>query len=127
LDTLVEPLFQSITTIPRRIEMSKTLFALLPLAAMLALAGCQTVPLTTTKEPMALDFALKRARFEMNCPAATASVLSKQTIEPAFQTLRFNGVERAEFTIGVAGCNQRTTLVVICADGADGCFAADGR
>ena len=76
---------------------------------------------------MATDFALKRARFEMNCPEATATVLSKQTIEPPMAAMRFGAVERAEFTIGAAGCGKRQTLVVVCADGSDGCFAAEGR
>jgi len=76
---------------------------------------------------MALDFALKRARFEMNCPDATGSVLSKETIEPPRGAgPRLQGVERAQFTVGVSGCGKRETLAVICADGADGCFAADG-
>ncbi len=90
-------------------------------------SGCTTTPLTTTKEPMALDFALKRARFEMNCPGATGSVLSSETIEPPRTAgPRLQGVERAQFTVGVSGCEKRETLVVICADGADGCFAAEG-
>jgi hypothetical protein len=90
-------------------------------------SGCTTTPLTTTKEPMALDFALKRARFEMNCPGATGTVLSSETIEPPRAAgPRLQGVERAQFTVGVSGCEKRETLVVICADGADGCFAADG-
>jgi hypothetical protein len=89
-------------------------------------SGCNTVPLTTSKEPMALDFALKRARFEMNCPAATGSVLSSETIQPPIEGPRVQGVERAQYTVGVSGCDKRETLVVICADGADGCFAADG-
>ena len=76
---------------------------------------------------MALDTALKRARFDMSCPTATGTVLSKQTIEPAIRNARFAGPERAEFTIGVEGCGKRETLVVICADGGDGCFAADSR
>jgi hypothetical protein len=106
----------------------KTLLSHLTIVAMAGLSACSSVPLTTSKEPMAIDYALQRARFEMNCPAATATVLSKQTIEPPMVGVRFGamGVERAEFTIGVAGCDQRRTLVVVCADGADGCFAADG-
>ncbi len=59
---------------------------------------------------MATDFALKRARFEMNCPEATATVLSKQTIEPPMNAMRFGAVERAEFTIGVAGCGKRENV-----------------
>ena len=97
----------------------------LPLAAALLAAGCASVPLTTEKEPMALDFALKRARFDMNCPEATATVLSKQTIESPVRTVRYQGIDRAEFTIGATGCGKRQTLVVLCADGGDGCFAVD--
>jgi hypothetical protein len=100
---------------------------ILPVVALGLLAGCNTTPLTTTKQPMALDFALKRARFQMNCPQATAAVLSSETIQPPLNVgPRFSGPERAQFTIGVSGCEQRSTLVVICADNSDGCFAADG-
>jgi hypothetical protein len=95
-------------------------------ATVAAVSGCATVPLTTEKEPMAMETALKRARFDMNCPEATGTVLSKQTIESPVRGPRVHGVDRAEFTIGVTGCGKRQTLVVLCADQADGCFAADG-
>jgi hypothetical protein len=36
-------------------------------------------------------------------------------------------VPRAAYTIGVAGCDQRDTYVVICPEGGTGCFAADPR
>jgi hypothetical protein len=108
-------------------HMIKMLLRTLPIAAVVTLSGCATEPLTTTKEPQALETALSRARFQMGCPEATAAVLSKQTIEPAIRNVRYGGAERAEFTIGVSGCGKRETLVVICADGGDGCFAADGR
>jgi hypothetical protein len=107
--------------------MFKAMLKALPIAAMVVVSGCASVPLTTAKEPMALDTALKRARFDMSCPAATGTVLSKQTIEPAVRNVRYAGPERAEFTIGVEGCGKRQTLVVICAEGGDGCFAADGK
>jgi len=107
--------------------MLKALLRALPIALVVAVCGCSSIPLTTSKEPMATDFALKRARFEMNCPEATATVLSKQTIEPPMAAMRFGAVERAQFTIGAAGCGKRQTLVVVCADGSDGCFAAEGR
>jgi hypothetical protein len=107
--------------------MEAQLHKLLSIAAVVAIAGCNTTPLTTTKQPMALDFALKRARFEMSCPEATGSVLSSETIQPPNIAPRFAGPQRAQFTIGVAGCGKRETLVVICADGSDGCFAAEGR
>jgi hypothetical protein len=100
---------------------------IVPLAVAVVACGCQTTPLTTPKEPMALDFALKRTRFEMNCPTATATVLSKETIQPPNVGPRFVGVQRAQFTLGVAGCDKGSTLLVICADQSDGCFAAEGR
>jgi hypothetical protein len=96
-------------------------------AAALVLAACSTTPLTTTLQPTAMDYALKRARFEMNCPSATGSVLSSETIQPPARALMVNqGPERAQYTIGVSGCDQRKTIVVLCAQGGDGCFAANG-
>ena len=35
-----------------------------------------------------------------------------------------NGIQRAEYTIGVTGCGRRETFVVICPQFGDGCFAA---
>ncbi len=98
---------------------------MLGIAAVVAILGCQTVPLTTQLQPMALDFALKRARFDMNCPTATGSVLSSETVQPVLNGPRMmGGPERAQYTIGVTGCDQRQTLQVICAQGGDGCFVA---
>jgi hypothetical protein len=57
----------------------------------------------------------------MNCPSATGTVPSSQTIEP----IVWAGPERAQFTIGVSGCGQRQTIVVICSDASTGCFAGD--
>ena len=103
--------------------MANKFFNALPLAAVAVISGCSSIPLTTSAEPMAVTTALTRARFDMNCPAASGTVLSKMNIQP----LLFNGPERAQFTIGVQGCGKQQTLVVLCADNADGCFAADGR
>ena len=59
----------------------------------------------------AVDTALQRVRFDMNCPSATGQVLSRQMIQPV--SFRF-GVERAEYTVGVEGCGQRQTIIVVC-------------
>ena len=40
---------------------------------------------------------------------------------------RFGGVVRAEYTVGVAGCGQRATYLVICPEDGSGCFAAGAR
>jgi hypothetical protein len=44
--------------------------------------------------------------------------------EPAIVGTRVYGMDRAEYTIGVSGCGDRKTFVVICPDGGDSCFAA---
>jgi hypothetical protein len=104
------------------------ILGMLPIAAGLVVSACNTTPLTTSLQPMAMDFALKRARFEMNCPTATGTVLSSETIQPPARVLMANqGPERAQYTIGVTGCEKRQTIVVLCAQGGDGCFAANGQ
>ncbi len=95
------------------------------IATLLFSAGCSTTPLTTTLQSTALDFALKRAQFDMNCPAATGSVLTSETVQPVLNGPLMMGTERAQYTIGVTGCGQRQTIQVICAQGGDGCFTAN--
>ena len=98
-----------------------------PAAAMITAAACSTTPLTTSLQPMAMDYTLKRARFEMNCPTATGSVLSSETVQPVLNGPLMMGTERAQFTSGIQGCGQRQTMVTICAQGSGGCFAANGQ
>jgi hypothetical protein len=77
------------------------------------------------KQPTAMKTALERGRFDLDCPTATGTVLSRDFIQPAVQGPWVNGLERVEYTIGVAGCKKRTTYVVICQEGTDTCFAAN--
>jgi len=88
--------------------------------------GCATQKqLLTQKQDGAVQTALQRGRFDLNCPAATATVLSSDFIQPAVQGPWVGGLERVEYTVGVAGCNQRRTYVVMCQVGTDTCFAAN--
>ena len=75
------------------------------------------------KQGMAMQTAVSRGQFEMNCPNAMGTVLSREVVQPALQGPLVGGLQRAEFTVGVAGCGKRTTFVVICPDEGDGCFA----
>ncbi len=89
-------------------------------------AGCASQQqMLDQRQPAAVQTALARGRFDLNCPDATATVLSQDYIQPAIQGPWVNGLNRVEYTVGVAGCNQRTTLVVICQEGTDTCFAAN--
>jgi hypothetical protein len=107
------------------IAMKKILLAGIGLVT---LAGCQsTDQILDASQPMALDTALKRGQFEMGCPTATGTVLSRQVIEPVIRGPRYGGTERYEYTIGIEGCGKRETQVVICPEGGGGCFAAQSR
>lgn len=67
-------------------------------------------------------------QFELDCTAATGQVISRETLQPVVQTFRYSGPDRAEFTVGVVGCGERATYVVICPDNGSGsCFAGAGR
>ena len=95
------------------------------LAMSLIATGCATQQqLLAQKQPTAMETALQRGRFDLNCPSATATVLSQDYIQPAIQGPWVGGLNRVEYTVGVAGCNQRTTYVVLCQEGTDTCFAA---
>ena len=93
--------------------MKKTLLVAVGMVAL----GCQsTQQMLDASQQTALNTALTRARFDMNCPTATGTVLSRQVIEPVI----FGGTQRNEYTIGIEGCGQRTSSVVICPQGGDG-------
>ena len=94
------------------------------LAAALVVAGCQTqAQMLASDQATASQVAARRGQFELNCPQVTTTVLSSNVLQP----LLWGGEERAEYTIGVAGCGQRTTYIVVCALGSPSCFAAASR
>ena len=100
---------------------------LIAMIAALAAAGCASgPPFIAVEQPIAMQTAQRRAQFEWNCPAATAQVLSQEMMTSPLEYTRFAPPQRAEYTVGVAGCGQRNTYLVICTDGG-GCVAAAGR
>jgi hypothetical protein len=104
--------------------MSKTAAAVMLMAAVAA-AGCMSqAKFLDDKQAMAMQTATSRGQFEMNCPAATGTILSREVVQPVLQGPWVGaGIQRAEYTVGVAGCGRRTTFVVICPEEGDGCFA----
>jgi len=108
----------------------KKIYMLLALVAVLATAGCQTQQqMVQSSQGMALQTALNRAKFDMNCSSATGQVLSTNVSQPSVQG-RFAsayGVQRMEYTVGVTGCGKRRTYIVVCPEGGTGCFAAPAR
>ena len=103
----------------------KKLRILLTLAVIVAASGCASQgQFLDSKQDMAIQTAVNRGKFEMNCPQVTGELISREVVQPALQGPYVGGIQRAEFTAGVAGCGNRLTFVVICPEGGEGCFAA---
>lgn len=104
--------------------MSKRIrFLLLALAA-LGAPGCQSQSqILQDESATAMQVAVNRGRFEMNCPQATGTILSSNLLQPVV----WGGLERAEYTVGINGCGQRRTYIVVCQLGSVSCFAAAGQ
>jgi hypothetical protein len=103
---------------------------LVMIASASALAACASQQqLVDEMKPQAVETAQKKGSFEMNCPAATAQVLSDEMIQQRATYGPYAGMppERAEYTVGVQGCGQRTTYTVVCAHGGTGCIAANSQ
>ena len=99
--------------------------ALFVAASLVALAGCEsTEQQLDAQQAQAVQTAVQRVGFDMNCPTATGQVISREMLQPV--SIRF-GVERAEYTVGVEGCGQRQTIVVVCPQDGSGCFAGGPR
>lgn len=97
---------------------------LLILSALLTVAGCQSQgQIIASDQELAIQAAVRRGQFELSCPAATGSVLSNNMLQPVL----WGGEERAEYTVGITGCDKRTVYVVICPLSSTGCFAGVGR
>ena len=89
------------------------------------LTACETQSqVLDTKQPTATDVALQRGKFDLNCPAAQAQVLSRQFIQAPGPMIA-NTITRTEYTVGVSGCNQRATSIVVCSEGTTSCIAGD--
>jgi hypothetical protein len=89
--------------------------------------GCQTQQdMLQSNQGLAVQTAVNRARFDMNCSSASGQVLSTNVSQPSIQGTFVSayGVQRLEYTVGVTGCGMRRTYIVVCPQGGAGCFAA---
>lgn len=86
------------------------------------LCGCESQQqMVNEMKPKAVQTALERGAFELNCPSATAQVLSDEMIEG--HARRYAPPEKGEYTVGVEGCGKRATYMVVCPEGGTGCIA----
>ena len=74
--------------------------------ALVAICGCQSQQqMVDEMQSDATHVAQRRGAFELNCPAATATVLSKEMIQTPITIPRWAPPERSEYTVGVSGCD----------------------
>jgi len=79
------------------------------------IGGCASQPQPAeTLRPGAVHAAQQRGAAEFACPAATAQVLSEETIQEPQGTGWYESPHRAEYTVSVVGCGKRTTYSVGC-------------
>lgn len=84
-----------------------------PVAALLvcaaSLSGCMTdQQFLAQNQSAAIDATVSRARFELNCPDVTASLLSSKVTQFAYAN------NRTEYTIGVRGCGRQAVYITYC-------------
>jgi len=88
------------------------------------LAGCMSQQQYLQEmQPSAMETAQRRGRFELECPDATATLLSSKVIELPIGPFGGGG-DRAEYTIGVSGCGRRSVYLAVCSQ-AGNCNALD--
>jgi len=100
----------------------------LALLMVVGVAGCQSADqILNDQARIATQAALSRGKFELSCPDAQASVLSRNLVNPVVNGPIVQGVQRTEYTIGVSGCGKKAIYLSVCQVGAVGCTAFEGR
>jgi hypothetical protein len=97
----------------------------------LIISACATeAQFLAQNAPSALNTALARGRFELNCPQASGTVLSQKVtyINGIGMGMGGGGYEWTEYTIGVRGCGKSAVYETMCRD-QDNCnaFANTGQ
>jgi len=90
-------------------------------------AESQRPQLADELQPGAVQAAQERGSKELECPAATAKVNRKETIEEAQTTGWYEPPNRALYTITVAGCGKQTIYLVACNKNEKRCAAGSPR
>lgn len=95
-----------------------------PMAINAMACGCALRPLPAKSlQPVAFSTAQQRGAADLGCPAATAQILSKETIQYPQEAGSSETPRRAAYTIDVSGCGTRTTYLVSCDDRQKDCVA----
>jgi hypothetical protein len=97
-------------------------FSLIVLATILSGCASQTSRVDEM-QPYAIKTGQQRGASELECPAATAQVVTKKEVEAAQTTGWYEYPHRSEFTVDVTGCGKRKSYLVGCDWRQKGCEA----
>ncbi|MFV3303727.1 hypothetical protein ACNFBT_00430 [Pseudomonas sp. NY15181] len=90
-----------------------TRYLLAVLMASALLGGCMNdQQFLAQNQSAAIDATVSRAKFELNCPDVTASVLSSKVTQVQFANMN----NRTEYTIGARGCGRQAVYITYCLD-----------
>ena len=92
-------------------------------------AGSQRPQLADELQPRAVQAAQERGSKALECPAATAKVNRKETVEEGQTTGWYDAPYRALYTVTVSGCGKKTSYLVACNKKENRCAAGrpDGK
>jgi len=95
----------------------------LTIAVVLAtLCSCASEPPPAEAlQSVAVSAAQQRGAADLGCPAATAQILSQETIQEAQGTGWYEPPHKAAYSVDVSGCGKRTTYALICDDRRNSC------
>lgn len=89
--------------------MKKNLYSIAALACAASLGGCMTdQQFLAQNQAAAIDATASRARFELDCPDVTTSLLSSKVTQFAYAN------NRTEYTIGARGCGRQAVYITYC-------------
>jgi len=87
-----------------------SIFGVIALATILSACASQTSRVDEM-QPYAIKTGQQRGASELDCPAATAQVVTKKEIEAAQTTGWYEYPHRSEFTVDVTGCGKRKSYL----------------
>jgi hypothetical protein len=100
-------------------------YVVVGLLVLVLASGCTSQnQMLDNDQAMAMQTAVSRGQFDLNCSSASGQIISREVVQPAMQGPWVNGIPRAEYTVGVSGCDRRKSYIVVCPQGGNGCFAA---
>ena len=104
--------------------MSRSL-TVLALIGVLGMVGCANARAQwlDSLQPSAMATATSRGQAEMNCPAATPTLMSREMAQPPGYDAP-GILESAQYTINVKGCGQEQVYFILCPLGGAECYPA---